>query len=224
MVHNRKDSRYSEKDAARIVRQMLNVAARCHLNGVVHRDMKPEVCSRTTCMDMLMGRFVDDAMKSCQWQEDCHSLYEFIICTMWTPHNSAHRLMRILDCSEFPFQVSKGGITSQGHWFWAIWLYQSRYRTLLFPLESCCISHNILQLLGTIWSALELSSVNTGYPFRFLCRQKVPWCGGKCILCCPRGVEEKIWPRVWCVEYWCHHLHLALWKAPFLGQDWGWHL
>ena len=22
---------------------MLNVAARCHLNGVVHRDMKPEV-------------------------------------------------------------------------------------------------------------------------------------------------------------------------------------
>jgi calcium-dependent protein kinase len=42
VVHNRKDSRYSEKDAARIVRQMLNVAARCHLNGVVHRDMKPE--------------------------------------------------------------------------------------------------------------------------------------------------------------------------------------
>ncbi len=66
MVHNRKDSRYSEKDAARIVRQMLNVAARCHLNGVVHRDMKPEVCSQTTCMDMFMGRFVDDAMKSCQ--------------------------------------------------------------------------------------------------------------------------------------------------------------
>lgn len=39
----RKDSRYSEKDAAKIVRQMLRVAARCHLNGVVHRDMKPEV-------------------------------------------------------------------------------------------------------------------------------------------------------------------------------------
>ncbi|XP_024396742.1 calcium-dependent protein kinase 18 [Physcomitrium patens] len=38
----KKDSRYSEKDAAKIVRQMLNVAARCHLNGVVHRDMKPE--------------------------------------------------------------------------------------------------------------------------------------------------------------------------------------
>ncbi len=56
MVHNRKDSQYSEKDAAKIVRQMLNVTARCHLNGVVHHDMKPEVCSRTTCMDMLMGR------------------------------------------------------------------------------------------------------------------------------------------------------------------------
>ncbi|CAM6100741.1 unnamed protein product [Calypogeia fissa] len=38
----KKDSRYSEKDAAKIVRQMLRVAARCHLHGVVHRDMKPE--------------------------------------------------------------------------------------------------------------------------------------------------------------------------------------
>jgi serine/threonine protein kinase len=39
---NRKDSRYSEKDAAVIVRQMLKVAAECHLHGLVHRDMKPE--------------------------------------------------------------------------------------------------------------------------------------------------------------------------------------
>ncbi|CAN1227160.1 Calcium-dependent protein kinase 28 [Linum perenne] len=38
----KKDSRYSEKDAAVIVRQMLKVAAECHLHGLVHRDMKPE--------------------------------------------------------------------------------------------------------------------------------------------------------------------------------------
>ncbi|MCO5583133.1 hypothetical protein L7F22_037041 [Adiantum nelumboides] len=38
----KKDVRYSEKDAAIVVRQMLNVAACCHLNGVVHRDLKPE--------------------------------------------------------------------------------------------------------------------------------------------------------------------------------------
>ncbi|KAK8653079.1 hypothetical protein V6N13_127094 [Hibiscus sabdariffa] len=38
----KKDSRYSEKDAAVIVRQMLKVAAECHLRGLVHRDMKPE--------------------------------------------------------------------------------------------------------------------------------------------------------------------------------------
>jgi calcium-dependent protein kinase len=44
----KKESRYSEKDAARIVRQMLNVAAQCHLNGVVHRDMKPEVGTCTS--------------------------------------------------------------------------------------------------------------------------------------------------------------------------------
>lgn len=43
----RKDSRYSEKDAAVVVRQMLKVAAECHLHGLVHRDMKPEVCSTT---------------------------------------------------------------------------------------------------------------------------------------------------------------------------------
>eukprot|EP00245_Coleochaete_scutata_P006721 TRINITY_DN213_c0_g1_i1.p1 TRINITY_DN213_c0_g1~~TRINITY_DN213_c0_g1_i1.p1 ORF type:complete len:527 (+),score=136.52 TRINITY_DN213_c0_g1_i1:186-1766(+) len=38
----KKDSRYSERDAATVVRQMLRVVARCHLNGVVHRDLKPE--------------------------------------------------------------------------------------------------------------------------------------------------------------------------------------
>jgi len=44
---NRKDSRYSEKDAAVVVRQMLKVAAECHLHGLVHRDMKPEVYSES---------------------------------------------------------------------------------------------------------------------------------------------------------------------------------
>ncbi|VAI54479.1 unnamed protein product [Triticum turgidum subsp. durum] len=39
---DRKNSRYSEKDAAVVVRQMLKVAAECHLRGLVHRDMKPE--------------------------------------------------------------------------------------------------------------------------------------------------------------------------------------
>ncbi|XP_064961568.1 calcium-dependent protein kinase 4-like [Musa acuminata AAA Group] len=38
----KKDSHYTEKDAAIIVRQMLKVAAECHLHGLVHRDMKPE--------------------------------------------------------------------------------------------------------------------------------------------------------------------------------------
>lgn len=38
----KKGSRYTEKDAAIVVRQMLKVAAQCHLHGLVHRDMKPE--------------------------------------------------------------------------------------------------------------------------------------------------------------------------------------
>lgn len=41
-ILSKKDSRYSEKDAADVVRQMLNVVALCHLKGVVHRDLKPE--------------------------------------------------------------------------------------------------------------------------------------------------------------------------------------
>ncbi|RWR74459.1 Protein kinase domain-containing protein [Cinnamomum micranthum f. kanehirae] len=38
----KKDKCYTEKDAAVVVRQMLKVAAECHLHGLVHRDMKPE--------------------------------------------------------------------------------------------------------------------------------------------------------------------------------------
>ncbi|KAL8123636.1 calcium-dependent protein kinase 18-like isoform X2 [Apium graveolens] len=41
-ILSKKSSRYTEKDAARVVRQMLKVAAECHLHGLVHRDMKPE--------------------------------------------------------------------------------------------------------------------------------------------------------------------------------------
>jgi hypothetical protein len=42
----RKDNRYTEKDAAVVVRRMLKVVAQCHLHGLVHRDMKPEVRSK----------------------------------------------------------------------------------------------------------------------------------------------------------------------------------
>ena len=37
--------RYREEDAKSIVVQILNVVSFCHLQGVVHRDLKPEVCS-----------------------------------------------------------------------------------------------------------------------------------------------------------------------------------
>ncbi|KAI5066767.1 hypothetical protein GOP47_0017295 [Adiantum capillus-veneris] len=41
-IASKKGSQYTERDAARIVRQMLTIVARCHLCGIVHRDLKPE--------------------------------------------------------------------------------------------------------------------------------------------------------------------------------------
>lgn len=35
--------KYSEEDAKAVMVQILNVVAFCHLQGVVHRDLKPEV-------------------------------------------------------------------------------------------------------------------------------------------------------------------------------------
>lgn len=35
--------KYSEEDAKAIMVQILRVTAYCHLQGVVHRDLKPEV-------------------------------------------------------------------------------------------------------------------------------------------------------------------------------------
>lgn len=35
--------KYTEEDARTVMTQILNVVAFCHLQGVVHRDLKPEV-------------------------------------------------------------------------------------------------------------------------------------------------------------------------------------
>lgn len=42
LVHCR-GGRYTEDDAKAIVVQILSVVSFCHLQGVVHRDLKPEV-------------------------------------------------------------------------------------------------------------------------------------------------------------------------------------
>ncbi|KAG6499800.1 hypothetical protein ZIOFF_039592 [Zingiber officinale] len=45
--------RYSEEDAKAIVIQILSVIAFCHLQGVVHRDLKPEELSKALTEDQL---------------------------------------------------------------------------------------------------------------------------------------------------------------------------
>jgi serine/threonine protein kinase len=44
IVYISRGGRYPEEDAKVIIEQILSVVAFCHLQGVVHRDLKPEVC------------------------------------------------------------------------------------------------------------------------------------------------------------------------------------
>lgn len=47
---SRRGGKYSEDDAKAVMVQILNVVAFCHLQGVVHRDLKPEVMSQGNLM------------------------------------------------------------------------------------------------------------------------------------------------------------------------------
>lgn len=42
-VSSFRGGKYLEEDAKVVMTQILNVVAFCHLQGVVHRDLKPEV-------------------------------------------------------------------------------------------------------------------------------------------------------------------------------------
>lgn len=42
-VSSFRGGKYSEEDAKAVMLQILNVVSFCHLQGVVHRDLKPEV-------------------------------------------------------------------------------------------------------------------------------------------------------------------------------------
>lgn len=42
-IFSYRGGKYTEDDAKAVMLQILNVVAFCHLQGVVHRDLKPEV-------------------------------------------------------------------------------------------------------------------------------------------------------------------------------------
>lgn len=44
-MHFLRGGKYSEEDAKVVLVQILSVVSYCHLQGVVHRDLKPEVVS-----------------------------------------------------------------------------------------------------------------------------------------------------------------------------------
>jgi len=56
--------KYSENDAKPVIIQILNVVAFCHFQGVVHRDLKPEVrhnfeLERRLCFTFMCRMFSD---------------------------------------------------------------------------------------------------------------------------------------------------------------------
>jgi len=46
--------KYTEEDAKAVMLQILNVVSFCHLQGVVHRDLKPEVHICLFLIDIFM--------------------------------------------------------------------------------------------------------------------------------------------------------------------------
>lgn len=49
--------KYTEEDAKTVMIQILNVVAFCHLQGVVHRDLKPEVIKKEALLFHLIYAF-----------------------------------------------------------------------------------------------------------------------------------------------------------------------
>lgn len=49
--------KYTEDDAKSVMVQILNVVAFCHLQGVVHRDLKPEVGHNFIFLDQVIVYF-----------------------------------------------------------------------------------------------------------------------------------------------------------------------
>jgi hypothetical protein len=52
MLFSCRGGKYTEDDAKAVMIQILNVVAFCHLQGVVHRDLKPEVRMRYSVTNM----------------------------------------------------------------------------------------------------------------------------------------------------------------------------
>lgn len=50
--------KYTEDDAKAVMIQILNVVAFCHLQGVVHRDLKPEVKNKFIFASLFFSFFL----------------------------------------------------------------------------------------------------------------------------------------------------------------------
>ena len=89
----------------------------------------------------------------------------------------------------------------------------------VFYLCLCSVSTAIF-IISAFRQSLIMWELNSFFWFSH--RKKIPWCCWECLLRCSGGPKAKIGPRIWCLEHWCHHIYLALWKASILGQNWSW--
>ena len=56
-VHFCRGGKYTEDDAKTVLLQILNVVSFCHLQGVVHRDLKPEVLKKSILFVLFVVMF-----------------------------------------------------------------------------------------------------------------------------------------------------------------------
>ena len=110
--------RYTEEDAKTIIVQILCVVAFCHLQGVVHRDLKPEVFFHE--LDVLLFHVNSLALSFIitRW---CHWWWGLIV-FMGNFHPILSRNWSSF-VTEFPLHFEQWRYRYEAYWFWPLWLY-----------------------------------------------------------------------------------------------------
>src|SRR4051812_27372625 len=88
LEHIRKKKFYSEKEASKIVKQIIDAVAWLHKNGVIHRDLKPENLLYTSEGEDAVLKIADFGIHN----ECIHVLTSERICKIYRRRNSLYSM------------------------------------------------------------------------------------------------------------------------------------